>query len=86
MLKTPTRLEATVLEAVNRAFAPTHTENNLFEMEGRVFGSVTVVGSEKFDNLNDLRRQNHLWQQLRELLGSGATQIGPIVLKPTNRG
>lgn len=75
-----------VLDAVMKAFATTHVQSELVETGGRVFGSVTVKNSPKFDSLDDLRRQQLLWQKLREELGADALLVGPVVLEPTNRG
>lgn len=76
-----------VLQAVEAAFAPAETENHLVEAEGRVFGSVRVEGSLKFDSLDDRRRQQLLWQRLTEALRpEEAARIGPVVLEPTRRG
>lgn len=80
-----TEMKEKVLQAVDAAFAPATTEDHLVEAEGRVFGSVTVVGSAKFDSLDDLRRQKLLWQKLRDALGPEAVKIGPVVLEPTQR-
>ena len=47
---------AQVLQAVQDAFHPAHVEHHLRETDGRVYGSVEVVGSSVFDNLDDVRR------------------------------
>ena len=75
-----------VLQAVQAAFGTEHVVNGLRERKGRIFGSVEVQGSALFDDLDDVRRQMRLWDALREQLGAEATQVGPIVLEPTNLG
>ena len=75
-----------VLEAIEKAFHPQTTEEHLQEKNGRVFGTVTVIGSPTFDELDDIRRQMRLWEQLSILLGYKATSVGPVVLQPTQRG
>ena len=79
-------MEAEVLQAIQVAFNPAQTEPHLTEANDRVFGSVRVVGSAIFDELNDVRRQKLLWQKLREILGPRSTRVGPVVLEPTKRG
>lgn len=74
-----------VLEAVEHAFHPTRTLDNLIESKGRIVGSVTVIGSPIFDDLDDIRRQRLFWERLRSILGYESTSIGPIVLEPTRR-
>lgn len=75
-----------VLEAIEAAFHPAKMEPHLTDHDGRILGSVTVVGSDIFDRLDDLRRQQLLWRHLRELLGAQAICVGPVVLEPTRRG
>jgi hypothetical protein len=75
-----------VIEAIKAAFSPEELEEHLRETNGRVFGSVTVRGSDRFDSLIDHQRQRLLWEQLRILLGYDATKVGPVVLKPLSRG
>lgn len=75
-----------VIEALQRAFGTQEIRSDLQEKNGRVFGFVTITGSDQFDRMDDIRRQAALWKQLGEVLGSQATQVGPIVLEPIKRG
>ena len=77
---------AQVLQAIQDAFHPARVEADLKETEGRVYGSVEVLGSSEFDSLDDIRRQRLLWERLRAILGPESTRVGPVVLEPTNRG
>jgi hypothetical protein len=61
-----------VLLAIENAFHPRDVDPHLTENNGHVIGSVTVVGSDTFDQLDDIRRQRLLWQQLRGILGDRA--------------
>ena len=79
-------LRESVLKIIETVFGPARTEDHLEESEGRVYGTVTVVGSPKFDGLTDVRRQQLLWNMLSDTLGADAGKVGPVVLKPTNRG
>jgi len=79
-------MEAEVLQAIQDAFNPVDTEPHLTVADDRVFGSVRVLGSAIFDELDDLGRQKLLWRKLREILGARSTRIGPVVLEPTRRG
>lgn len=74
-----------VLQAIEDAFHPDQVDPHLNEAEGRVYGSVKVVGSEVFDRLDDIRRQQLLWQNLRDILKADATRVGPVLLEPINR-
>jgi hypothetical protein len=76
-----------VLQAIEDAFHPqTIVSERLVETDSRVFGFVRVEGSKVFDDLDDIRRQQRLWDSLGKLLGANAFYVGPIVLEPTRRG
>lgn len=75
-----------VLQAIGNAFPGAQIDEHLRDVGGRVFGSVTVTGSHTFDESVDVRRQQLLWDQLRNILGSDAVKVGPVVLEPTRRG
>lgn len=75
-----------VLQAINEAFTPQEVEEHLRETKGRVIGSVKVIGSATFDDLDDARRQQFLWKKLQQILGPQSLNVGPIILEPTNRG
>mgnify|MGYP000904109930 CR=1 FL=1 len=75
-----------VLQAIKDAFNPQSVENDLRETNGRVLGSVKVIGSAAFDGLDDARRQQRFWENLRKLLGAESTKVGPVILEPTKRG
>lgn len=75
-----------VLSAIETAFHPQGVEEHLDEKQGRVFGSVKIIGSPTFDALDDIRRQRLFWDQLRLILGPSSTAVGPVVLEPTRRG
>ena len=74
-----------VIDAIKRAFDTNDVVPHLREKEGRVFGSVEVKGSVKFDNLDDIRRQRLFWDQLRSAMGAAQSiAVGPVTLEPTN--
>jgi len=75
-----------VLQAAQKAFGTKNVVSHLETRNGRVFGSIEVLQSTQFDNLDDVRRQRRLWDELRALLGPEATQVGPIVMEPRNLG
>jgi hypothetical protein len=75
-----------VLQEVRDAFEPQDVEEHLKEVNGRVFGTVKVIGSQVFDQLDDVRRQRRLWDNLTRLFGNQWSQVGPIVLEPSKRG
>jgi hypothetical protein len=78
-------MKSEVLDAIETAFHPAQTEEHLIERNGRVLGSVKVIGSETFNALDDLRRQRRLWDQLWTNLGERALNVGPIVMEPSRR-
>ena len=74
-----------VLRAITDAFGPAQIESGLKEDMGRVYGYVKVTGSDLFNDLDDLRRQQLLWTKMRETMGALTTRVGPVVLEPTSR-
>ncbi len=70
-----------VLEAVRIAFSTDAIEEHLTELDGRVFGSVVVEGSELFLRLDPFHRQKVLWHELGRILSVDALNVGPIRLE-----
>lgn len=79
-------MEQQVLEAITDAFHPQNMTPELTETGGRVFGFVRVEGSNVFNELDDIRRQQRLWASLLKIMGPDATAVGPIVLEPRRHG
>jgi len=80
-------MRAQVVQAIHDAFHPSKVDDeNLKEVDGRVFGSAKVIESPVFDGLDDARRQRLFWEHLIKSLGSESTNVGPVILEPTSRG
>jgi len=74
------------MTAIKQAFETENVEEHLTVAEnGRVIGSVTVRDSPTFENLDDVRRQQRMWDQFRLTLGSELLNVGPVVLEPRAR-
>lgn len=79
--------QAVVLRAIEAAFEPKEIRNELEESNGRVYGSVWVFGSARFDALDLVRRQKLMWEKLREELPPRQLlRVGPVVLEPVQDG